>query len=485
MAPSPGARVHHPRMGPGVVRGVLDGGRTWLVAFDARPRAPFLLPAAEFEIATPRSGAKPAKPRAPTAAEIRKAAEEARRRQEEARMDALRHTPTGASPVDRQSIEALRLGVVPVRGLDRLTVGREEERAALNALFDAGRGMRVLSGGYGAGKTHFIELAESEALARGYLVARATFDPDETPPSHPLRIYGSLMEGLRYPEGPGQGLRPLLERLSTSEAHTTPKGARVHRWLSPAAWALHHLHDEDVVARLLDWVEGQTLDDASMLTDRLVRAGWTGARLLALPDYRTFGQIAAYLLGGIAVWARDAGWKGLVVLLDEAEYFDQLGATSKEMAENLLKYLAGATLPPEALAFDPGAVYRGGQAVHRAIPAVYDAEQPLMVLCAFTPNPQIDAALRRLLRRSDERIDLEALPARYFPLLADRVLGMFMEVYPGMDPPTPYRMAIRRALQLAYDAGEIGTTRQAARIVVEYWDLYRSDPDRAKSALRV
>ena len=46
----------------------------------------------------------------------------------------------------RQSLEALRLGVVPRRGLARLTVGREAESRRVRALTDDGCGLLVVSG---------------------------------------------------------------------------------------------------------------------------------------------------------------------------------------------------------------------------------------------------------------------------------------------------------------------------------------------------
>jgi len=66
--------------------------------------------------------------------------------------------------------------------------------------------------------------------------------------------------------------------------------------------------------------EGRSEEDAQDLTDILRRHGWAGPRLLALPDYRTFGQLMAHLLGGVAVWAKDAGHQGLVVLLDDVGF---------------------------------------------------------------------------------------------------------------------------------------------------------------------
>lgn len=450
----PGTRVHHLTMGAGVVQRVLDGGRTLSVTFDVRRNVPYRLPASAFSAVL---------------AEPRRAA------------------PVVARPISdadaRQALEALRMGVVPARGLERLTVGRDAEQARLDGLFAAGQGTLLISGPYGSGKTHLVELAEARALAEGFLVARTSFDPEETPPSHPLRVYRALATRIRYPGAAGRGLRPLLDALASRASHATPEGASFHRWLTPALWALEHA-DEDLADDLVDFVEGSLPADGADLADELVRAGWRGPRMLSLRDYRTFGQILAYLLGGIATWARDAGHRGLVVLLDEAEYLDRLDATARGLAEQVLRYLAVATMPPAGLAFDPAASYRGGHAAHRAVPDRFRPDQPLGVIFAFTPNPEVDRALSRTFAGDGARLDLDPLRPSLFPLLADRVLALVTSAHPGLDAPVQDRHAVRRAMSEADHRGELGTTRAAARLVVEFWDLYRQDPARALAALR-
>lgn len=447
-----GARIHHPTHGPGVVAKVLDGGRMALVRFDQRPAVPMVLPAAQLAPVGPPPSARRAPPRP-------------------ARPD---------DPPDRQTLEALRMGVVPVRGLDALTVGRQEEQARIEALLDDGRGMVVLSGGYGTGKTHLVELAEAAGLHRGFLVARATFDPVEVPPSHPLRLYGALMRQLRMPGGATTGLRPLLERLGDSPAHL--HGDHQHRWLSPALYAVLHA-PPDLAEDVLDFVSGHSHDDNQLLARDLRRLGFRGPSMLGLPDYRTFGQIMAHLLGGVAAWARDAGAGGLLVLLDEAEYLDRLGSTSREMAENVLRYLAMAALPPSLLAFEEGAVYKGGQAAHREIPPRYREDQPLAVLCAFTPDPVVDRVLRRTLLDPSARIGLDPVRPSLLPVLAERVFGLVKAVHPQLDPAPDHRIRVTRALDQAFRSGQVESTRQAAKLVVEFWDLYRLDPARALRAL--
>ncbi len=460
----PGDRVEDPTWGPGVVRQLRDGGRALLVAFDKAPKALQIVKTLSVRLlSTADAAAEPASPNPAFALTV-----------------PTRSRTADAAPV-RQALEALRLGVVPPTGLDALTVGRAGELASLQRLLAAGRGMRLVSGEFGSGKSHLLELVEAHALAAGFAVARATFDPVEVPPSHPLRIYAALMAHLRWPGSSGLGLRPLMETLAESVRHREPDGERFHRWLSPALWAASQ--DAETAATAIEWVEGAGHAELDSLNRRFLRGGWTGPSLLALPDYRTFGQIMASLLGAVAAWSRDAGYRGLVVLLDEAEYLDRMVGQSREMAENVLRYLAVATLDDAELAFRPDSIYRGGHAVHRGVNPRFEADQPLIVLATFTPNPELSAVLGGLVADHRLLLPLDPLSPRTLSLLSDRVLDLVQQVYPTLSPTLPSRRAIRDGLNEALESGAVQSTRQAARMVLTYWDLYRRSPELAAAAL--
>ena len=70
----------------------------------------------------------------------------------------------------RQTLEALRVGIVPVQDAETLTIGLEAERVTLDRALDRSheRGGDVLAviGDYGFGKSHFIELAARRGAAR-------------------------------------------------------------------------------------------------------------------------------------------------------------------------------------------------------------------------------------------------------------------------------------------------------------------------------
>ncbi len=467
-----GAAVTHPARGPGRVLRVLAGGRRVLVKLD-EDDLPRVFSVDSLAVSAPATAPAPAPRSAPPAA--------------------LAHATA------RQALEALRLGVVPAAGLRELTVGREAELARIDRLLAGdGTGMLTIEGHYGCGKSHLIALAGAAAARAGWVVARASFDPAEVPPSHPLRIDRALMRGLQVPGAPVRGLTPLLDAALDREdlpPHRFLDAGRFVRGLlregpqgatddaEAAARAL--LHDD-----VMDLVHGRAAGAAGPLAERLVRAGHTGPRLLGLPDYRTFGQILAHLLTGIGAWSQALGHRGLLVLLDEAEVLHRLGPTAHGLAQNVLRHLAVAALPDTALAFDAAALPRGGHAVHRGLAPRATGVPALALIAAFTPDPDVDAAVRGILgdagpRASGPRIALRPVRGSELPALAQRVLALVEAAHPTLSATaTPEdRRRAGSLLARAFASGSVDSARQAARLVVAFWDLYRVDPVRARAAL--
>ncbi|MDQ3396421.1 MAG: DUF2791 family P-loop domain-containing protein, partial [Deinococcota bacterium] len=184
-----GEHVEHPRYGRGQIVAVYRNGAEWLVRFESGLR--FRRARQEFqgESALPLVAPAGFVPPAPMP---------------RSRFEA------------RNLVEALRFGVAPAHYVHELTIGLEGERASLiaglNGAHGQGGAVRAVIGDYGHGKSHLVELAAQEALARNFLVATASLDLLELPPHRSFDIYSSLVQSLRYPDGDERGLAPLLDR---------------------------------------------------------------------------------------------------------------------------------------------------------------------------------------------------------------------------------------------------------------------------------
>ncbi|MFQ5654618.1 MAG: BREX system ATP-binding domain-containing protein, partial [Planctomycetota bacterium] len=370
----------------------------------------------------------------------------------------------------RQGLEALRTGVVPAFHVQDYTVGRDRELADFRDLLAARRGLRLIWGDYGAGKTHLLDVLERIAREEHFLSARAILNPRDVPPSHPQRLYRIFLTSLRYPDDSGSGWRPLFEKLVDSPEHRASHGDRFSRFLSPVLFALH-TGDEEAIGWASDYLEGYPMESTEV-TRALRRVGWRGPNLLALSDYRTYGRMYVHMMGALSSWARDAGYRGLVLLMDEVERVDRLDAVHRRLAEEVLKHYAAATLPESMLRFHPGALYRGGHPVHRVLPITYDSDQPLAAVLAFTPLAETWELSRRIVSDEGVHLPLRPLSPRDLRLLVKRVARLYERGYRGFQAGEGTIARFLSHLDGALlDDGE--NPRHVVRGVVELLDLVR------------
>jgi hypothetical protein len=507
-----GARVVHPDLGPGTVRRLKRDGRAALVSFDTdaalllevkarelRPEGERARPAAKAAKAPAASGAGAGAPPppgagpAPTPPEPRGAFRQ--------RAGAPR-PPDDVADAAAQTLEALRLGVVPHADLRAASVGRDGElslvAADLTQTAESGAA-RVFLGDYGTGKTHMLELVEREALARGFVVGRATLDAQYVRPNHPQRVYRSAMTALAYPDVGGDaapGLEPLLRRAVTDDALMAELDAgqgpfAEHLYLAPALhWYRELLTVEDPVPRdlLLDWVEGQRPEGNEELDTELRRllreaAGRrlrSGPPIYSLKDFQPWAHVYSYLLGGLGVLARRVGYTGLVVLLDEAENYDLLGSEARSFADSVFRCLTLAALGEGGVLFGPETIEKGGFPPQKRLPLVFRWPQHLYVVAAMTPSTRGEDLLRRLI--APERLnELKPLTPEDYHELSRRVTALFERAFPEMRIPERLNRPLGDVLWALIRNQHIQNPREATKLTVEFLDLLRLRPDALQS----
>lgn len=229
-------------------------------------------------------------------------------------------------------IKALRAGVVPRVGLQHVQVGRKAEVAAivddLKHAEDGGAGVRFVIGRFGAGKSFFLNLATTVALEKGFLVARADITTDRRlhgSGGQARALYAELMKNLATrarPEGGALGgvlekwisdvmqeagddaaaveeaiaskLRPLKDLVSGFElTQLLTKYYRAHR-----------VGDEEIQHSVVRWLR------AEYDTKTEARAELGVRNIIEDRDFYDYLKL-------FAAFARIAGYKGLVVCIDE------------------------------------------------------------------------------------------------------------------------------------------------------------------------
>ena len=316
--------VEHPQLGRGTLVKTYMGGFEWEVLFESGRR--FRLPAREFAAESVRAHQGPAAVAPSYAPRI-----------------ALPETDQFRA---KQTLESLRVGIVPVQDVETLTIGLEPERLSLQRALarskERGGDVEAIIGDYGYGKSHFVELAARRALREQFIVATASLDLVEVPPGKAFEIYRALVPSLRYPDTDERGLRPLIRRALEQPAVIDEFiGASPRPDDCPLGRALMALRDcksQQGYDDIVDWVSGQinpTYDLRIWLKKppRMYRAGEVARQYI-------------YLLTAISVLATMLGYSGLSVLIDESEHYSLLRATQRQRADAFFKGMIYAALGP-------------------------------------------------------------------------------------------------------------------------------------------
>ncbi len=411
------------------------------------------------------------------------------------------------------TLEAMRLGVVPRGDIEAFTVGRDPEMELvaddLRRAGERGGALRTFLGGYGAGKTHLLELIAHQALAANFVVARAVLDPEETAPSHPKRVYRELVRSLIYPDRPTGGhasLRPLferaLERPEALEAFCVDERSRsrtlldqgAHLYLTPALRYFRALTDEsadlhpeardDGLALLFDWLEGHPTISNMEIDRALPRMVGRKGRIFSMKDYRPWARIYGYLLSGLSALAREAGYAGMVVLVDEAEFYSLLSSQNRDYARTLFKALAWASLgaDSELLPFERGELDLGGSGILQELPPQYGAAPGLYTVFAMTPHAEGIEALGQAV--PDELIaEIDSFELDDYQALVARVFECHAHARPGADLDDRHLGALTRVVSSLVSHAYVENPRQAMKFVVEFLDIATLRRDRVKDVI--
>lgn len=502
-----GDRIRHPDWGAGRIVALLRGGRVVRVEFDEMAGTPWDIPQDELTVLNP-DGSMPGPVRMKTKeARIQKdgsPSAETSKDNEAGKGPVASADETGVKPeaslkdsvTARQAIEALRLGVVPTSHLDTYTVGRDMELVVvLKDLESAGRdgGLRVVLGDYGTGKTHFLEMAELLALESGFLAARATLDSREVVPNRPRRIFHQLARGMRYPDDPTiepRGLKPLLEKAAKDGKIVRQWNSRnspdYHPYLGPALFYMAVVSEidggEELKERLLDWIEGSEVASNVDLERELRHLTGARTRLYALKDFRTVTHLYTLILGGIAELARQVGYQGLAVMVDEAEFYSVLRGEDRTFADILFRTFAAASLPGSALRFDPDELPKGGQAIHQSFPYRYKDTQPLYCVFALTHDPEGKTFLETSIP-GNRFMELTPFTTADYITLSGRVLSLYCLAQAGFEPGRDLARVMARVIEPCHSSGLIENPRQALKFITEVVDITRHCPERLKPML--
>jgi hypothetical protein len=266
----------------------------------------------------------------------------------------------------RQVIESLRKGIPPQRGVDLYSVGNEKliegvKRFHLSAISDGGI-IRFVSGSWGAGKTHFFRLLREVAFKEECLVSNVELNVNDAPLNKFEMVFYSIVRNIAtpsyYAEGNEQQAAPfgtvLLESLAflASGERSLPLPL-AHEQYMKAIDALMATSAIDIDFKKIVQEYWKTyLPDAGDPTvlkqTREEILQWFSGEGQRSAYQKKYGinkminrQDAKLMLQSLAAFVRLAGYKGLVILFDEAEqaYSIMRKAALRAAHDNLLSLI--------------------------------------------------------------------------------------------------------------------------------------------------
>ena len=246
-------------------------------------------------------------------------------------------------------------GQPPVWGAGYFTDGFErtlkvlEDEFFTDFLSMGGAVFKLVVGHYGGGKTHFLYLIRELAWKHNYVVAYVALTPEETPFHRLDLVYRAIASAATYPPESRQldsGLLPLLKtvvgrwmaelkgrplEVAESMASESTRGLESLNFARGLERALHALirNEEEEALDIIQWLSAQGFD----------RARHRAYGILAPIDRST----ALSSLRCLSRWVTQAGFKGLVVLFDEAERMPSMSGRQKELMLSNLRELIDET----------------------------------------------------------------------------------------------------------------------------------------------
>ena len=260
-------------------------------------------------------------------------------------------------PRERDTIvQALRAGVVPKLGLQHIQVGRvreiEELVGDIERIADGGAAIRFVVGEYGSGKTFFLNLIRLIALERGMVVLSADLAPDRrlhASGGQARSLYAEMTRNASTRTKPdGGAMASIVERFASQAARVAETSDRlpsdvIHEKLAFLEELTGGYDFANVIARYWDGFEADN-DELKSAALRWLRAEFStrtdarkalGVRTI-IDDASIYDQLKL-----LAVFVREAGYKGLVVALDELVNLYKLTSSQARNAnyEQILRIL--------------------------------------------------------------------------------------------------------------------------------------------------
>lgn len=384
--------------------------------------------------------------------------------------------------------ESLRKGLVPERGVEAFAEGIDRQRGEIHRQLElAGNGegtIKFLRGGYGCGKTFMARLAVLDAQARGFATSFVVVSDNDLRFHRFDDVYRKVMTELGTASCPRGALGDVLDRwigkieeglvAGGADENAPDFDAKVRRRLDEDLMAATGGNAPQDFVRaiqtIFDLKQKGEVAEAGALISWLSGSGNVGAAAKRLAGVK--GDIESrdaldYLRGVLAI-VKAAGYRGLVIVIDEAETILRMRKDSRHKSLNGIRQIA-----------DAAGSYHGLLWVFTGTPDFFDSRHGVGGLAPLDDRIRF---MKQGDRATVRQAQLELVPFNAARLRA--VALRLRELYPTRDPE---RLRARLSDEFidrlvaevtAGFKGDVGVVpRQFLREFVNQMDLVDEDPD--------
>lgn len=256
--------------------------------------------------------------------------------------------------------ESLRKGLVPERGIDAFAEGTERARGELRRQLDLasnGEGtIKFLRGGYGCGKTFMARVAVQDAQAQNFATSFVVVSDNDLHFHRFDDVYRKVMTELGTASCPRGALSDILDRwIGRIEAKMIAAGddpdapgfdakvrARLHDDLSALSGGQVSQDFVRVVQTIFDLKQRGETSEAGALVSWLCGSTNVAAAAKKLAGIR--GEIsskdALNYLRSVLVIVREAGYAGMLIVIDEAETILRMRTDVRHKSLNGIRQIA-------------------------------------------------------------------------------------------------------------------------------------------------
>jgi len=258
--------------------------------------------------------------------------------------------------------ESLRKGLVPERGIDAFAVGIDRQRGEIGRQLDlaaSGEGtIKFLRGGYGCGKTFMARLALLDAQARGFATSFVVVSDNDLRFHQFDDVYRKVMAELGTASCPRGAIGDILDRwIGRVEEGLIAAGedeaavdfddkvrARLDQDLVALTGGRAPQDFIRVVQAIFDLKQRGETADAGALISWLCGSGnvAASAKKAAAIKGDIGSRDALEYLRGVLEIVKAAGYRGLAIVIDEAETILRMRTDSRHKSLNGIRQIADA-----------------------------------------------------------------------------------------------------------------------------------------------